>query len=126
MKFIFALAGLIALVAAAPQAPNPTPTPPAPFLAIPTCGSNVLNPVIEASGCQFTGMAHILGFHIDVQALIANKIDPACFCALPAVQAVPAQILTACGSGTTNEQSCITFLNDECSGQSGWPINPSK
>lgn len=49
-----------------------TPTPPAPFLAIPSCGYNIINPLIEASGCEFTGK------HLDYKAtesrlIIANR-----------------------------------------------------
>lgn len=85
MKFMLALAGLVALVAAAPQggAPNPnptptptstsTPTPPAAFQAIPTCGANILNPVIEASGCQFTGTFLRFGNHAEGEALTLRK-----------------------------------------------------
>jgi hypothetical protein len=64
MKVTAALATIIALAAALPQggqAPSPTerqsaiPTPPAAFQAVPSCGANLLNPIIEESGCQFTG-----------------------------------------------------------------------
>jgi hypothetical protein len=81
MKFMLALAGFVALVAAAPQgqapAPTPTPTqtqtPPAAFQAIPTCGSNILNPAIEDSGCQFTGTFLRFGNHAEDEALTLSK-----------------------------------------------------
>lgn len=53
MQFIATIAAVIAVVAASP-APA-TPTPPAPFLAIPSCGYELIDPAIQASGCQFTG-----------------------------------------------------------------------